>query len=164
METVFRVAIIYLFLMFALRIMGKREFGQLSPLELVTLLLIPELVSQALLREDFSITNAIIAMTTLFTMVFLTSLVMQRSKKAERAIAGEPTVLVYHGKLVPEHLHKERVTESELFSEMHKSGLDRLEQVRWAILESDGKIAIIPEDSGDQARGPQIINEEKALV
>lgn len=164
METVLRVAIIYLFLMAALRIMGKREFGQLSPLELVTLLLIPELVSQALLREDFSMTNAIIALTTLFTMVFLTSLVMQKSKKAERAVAGEPTVLVYHGQMVPEHMHKERVTEGEIFGEMHKSGLDRLEQVRWAILESDGKIAIIPEDAGNQARVSKIIKEEKALM
>lgn len=164
METVLRVAIIYLFLMIALRIMGKREFGQLSPLELVSLLLIPEIVSQALLREDFSMTNAIIAITTLFTMVFLTSLVIQVSKKAEQAIAGTPTVLVYHGQLVHDRMHKERVTEGEIFSEMHKSGLDRLEQVRWAVLESDGKIAIIPEDSGDQASVTKTVKEELAAL
>ena len=164
METVLRVALIYLFLVFALRIMGKREFGQMSPLELVALLLIPEIVSQALLREDFSMTNAIIAVTTLFTMVFLTSLVIQVSKTAERAITGTPTVLVYHGQLVPDHMHKERVTEDEIFGEMHKSGLDRLEQVRWAILESDGKIAIIPEALEDQVRVPTITKEERVVA
>lgn len=164
METVFRVTIIYFFLMIALRIMGKREFGQMSPLELVALLLIPEIVSQALLREDFSMTNAIIAVTTLLTMVFLTSLVIQVSKRAEKAIAGAPTVLVYHGQLVADHMHKERVTEGEIFGEMHKSGLDRLEQVRWAVLEGDGKIAIIPETPENQARAPGITQEEAAVM
>ena len=61
METVIRVAIVYVFLMAALRFLGKREFGQLSPFDLVVLLMIPELVSQALVREDFSLTNAIVA-------------------------------------------------------------------------------------------------------
>ena len=150
METVIRVAIIYLIIVIGLRVLGKREFSQLSPLELVSLMLIPEIVSQALVGEDFSITNAMIGLMTLFILVFLTSLLMQRFEKVEAAIADTPSVLVRHGKFIEDTLNKERVTPDEVFAEMHISGLERLEQVKWAILESDGKISIVPENLEEQ--------------
>jgi uncharacterized membrane protein YcaP (DUF421 family) len=152
METVIRVIVIYVFILVGLRLLGKREFSQLSPLELITLLLVPELVSQALIREDFSLINAIIAVSTLFTLVFFTSLVLHMSAKAEKIISGVPTVLVSHGKLIDDNLNRERVSPDELFGEMHKAGLHRLDQVKWAILESDGTIALISE--GDRMHNP----------
>jgi|SRR5690606_6913354 uncharacterized membrane protein YcaP (DUF421 family) len=151
METVVRVSIIYLFLLVGLRIMGKREFSQLSPLELVTLLLIPELVAQALIRDDYSLTNAIVAVTTLFGLVFLTSLILHLSKTVEKVISGVPTVLVANGELLESNLNKERVSPDEIFSEMHKVGLYELRQVRWAILETDGHIALIPVESSSES-------------
>lgn len=147
METVIRVTVIYAFILFGLRVLGKREFGQLSPLELVTLLLIPELVAQALVREDFSLTNAIVAISTLFVLVFLTSQVVHLSQRSGKVLHGTPAVLVYRGQLMEDNLNKERVTPDEVFGEMHKVGLYRLDQIRWALLETDGKIAIIPEDA-----------------
>jgi uncharacterized membrane protein YcaP (DUF421 family) len=144
MQTVIKVALIYIFILIGMRIMGKREFGQLAPMELVSLLLIPELVSQAVIGEDFSMTNAIIALTTLFAIVFLSSSLAHLSKKAEDVIEGVPTVLVHEGKLLTENMNKERVTPEEIFAEMHKTGLVRLEEVEWAILAEDGKIAIVP--------------------
>ena len=71
METVIRVGVIYIFLLVLLRVMGKRELGQLAPMELVLLILIPELVAQGIVGEDFSLTNAVIAVTTLTSLVFL---------------------------------------------------------------------------------------------
>ena len=144
METVLRVAAIYLFVLVALRVLGKREFGQLSPLELVSLLMIPEIVSQALTGDDYSLTNAFVGVATLFVLVFATSLLMHRFKKAEVAVAGEPTVLVHRGELFERALNVTRVTPDEVFSEMHKSGLQSLDEVEWAILETDGSIAIVP--------------------
>jgi|SRR5690606_15546522 len=144
MQTVLRVTMIYFFLFIGLRIMGKREFGQLSPSELISLLLIPELVSQSVLQEDFSLINAIIAVTTLLSLVFLTSLISHLKPKVQKFISGEPSILVAHGTLIEKSLNKERVSPEEIFSEMHKAGLYRLDQVRWAILESDGRIALIP--------------------
>lgn len=144
METVVRVVIIYLMILFGLRVLGKREFGQLSPLELVTLLLIPELVAQALVREDFSMTNAIIALTTLFSLVFVTSVLGSRFRRFQGVIEGSPSVLAYHGKLVQENLMEERVSPEEIYTELRKAGLEDLSQVRWAILETDGKISIVP--------------------
>jgi uncharacterized membrane protein YcaP (DUF421 family) len=149
METVVRVLVLYLFIIVGLRIMGKREFSEMSPLELVTLLLIPDILSQALVREDFSMTNGIIAIATLFTLTFLTSLLMHRSKRAESLVSGKPIVLIENGRLLDEPMNKERVSVEEIFSQMHQSGLYKLEQVRWAILETDGRIALIPaEDTG----------------
>src|SRR5688500_15078650 len=122
METVIRVAFIYVFILVGMRVLGKREFGQLAPMEFVSLLMIPELVSQALVRDDFSMTNALIAVTTLFVMVFLSSVVVHLSKKAEEVIDGIPSILVYNGQLLPENMNKERVTPDEIFAEMHKAG------------------------------------------
>lgn len=146
MDTVLRVAAVYLFVLVGLRLLGKREFGQLSPLEMVTLLMIPEVVSQALTGNDYSLTNAFIGVSTLLVLVFATSVLMHRFKKAEVAVAGEPTVLVHRGELLERALNLQRVTPDEVFSEMHKSGLQKLEDVEWAILESDGSIAIVPVD------------------
>lgn len=152
METVLRIFLIYLFLLIALRFIGKREFGQLSPMELVTLLIIPEIVSQALTRDDFSLTNSVIGVTTLLVLVYATSLLSQKSERMDELISGQPTVLINRGEFIPANLARERVTPDEVFSEMHKAGMYELEQVKWAILEADGKIAFIPEDKGDQPK------------
>ncbi len=146
METVIRVFLLYVFIIVSLRIMGKREFSQMSPLELVTLLLIPDILSQSLVREDYSLTNGVIAIATLFTLTFLTSLIAHRSKLAETAVGGKPVILVHNGKLLEDTMNKERVTPDEIFAQLHETGLYSLEQVRWAILETDGRIAIVPEE------------------
>ena len=159
METVTRVIFIYIFIMLGLRVLGKREFGQLSPLELVTLLLIPEIVAQGLVREDFSLTNAIVGISTLFVLVFITSLVMQHSKKAEEVITGNPTLLVYDGKYIAENMNRERITPDEIYTELHKVGLFKLSQVRWVILESDGKLAVIPKE-GEAPAGTQPVQDD----
>jgi uncharacterized membrane protein YcaP (DUF421 family) len=148
-ETVIRVALIYIIIIALIRIIGKRELGQFSPLELVTLLLAPELVSQGIIGDDFSLTNAVIAVATLFGLVFLFSLGRYLSQTFESFVTGTPRILVSHGQLIEDNLNRERVDPQELFGEMHKSGLYRLDQVKWAILETDGKIAFVPEDESD---------------
>ncbi len=147
METVARVAFTYVFLAIAFRVIGKRELSSLSPFELVTLMLIPEIVSQALVREA-SLANALAGVSTLFVLVFLTSVVTHLSPKASKVVDGSPTVLVAKGRILEEACNRERIQPEEIFSEMHKSGLARLSQVRWAILEADGDLTIIPEQEG----------------
>lgn len=146
METVLRVAVIYVFVLVGLRVLGKREFGQLSPLELITLLMIPEIVSQAAIGEDYSLTNALVGVATLLVLVFVTSLLVHRFDWAETAVAGSPTVLVHRGRLIERALNEMRVTPAEVYSEMHRCGLLTLQQVEWAILEADGTIAVVPTD------------------
>ena len=153
METVIRVVIIYIFLVVGLRVVGKREFSQMSPLELVTLLIIPEMVSQALTRNDYSLTNAIIGTASLIVLVYLSSLLQQNFKQIDKAVNGLPTVVVRHGKYVSRHMNQERITPEEICTAMHQSGLEHLAQVRWAILEPNGKISIIPEEQGANTQG-----------
>jgi uncharacterized membrane protein YcaP (DUF421 family) len=146
METVFRVIIVYLVILVGLRIVGKREFGQLSAAELVTLLIIPEMVSQSLSREDSSLTNAIIATLTLLSLVFITSTILHQNDKLEAVVSGKPIVIVTHGKLLEDNMNRERVSPEEIMTALHMSGLERMDEVKWGILEADGKIAIIAED------------------
>ncbi len=154
METVLRVALVYVLVLAGLRVLGKREFAQLTPSELVSLLMIPEIVSQALTREDYSLTNAVIGVCTLLFLVFLTSALAHRFKRFEDAIFGEPTVLVHRGRLLEDALNKTRISPEEVLSEVRKAGFERLSQVRWAILEPDGKISVVPSDAaGTESAG-----------
>ncbi|MCE7986161.1 MAG: DUF421 domain-containing protein [Caldilinea sp. CFX5] len=159
METVIRVIVIYLFVLIGLRVVGKREFSQLSPMELVTLLLIPELVSQSLVREDFSLTNAIIAVCTLLSLVFLNSLLLQKSERMADIVEGKPALLVQHGKFIADNMNKERISPEELFAEMHQVGLYQLSQIKWAVLESDGRISFVPEE-GQQGNPIRSVEKE----
>ena len=148
MDTVFRIALIYLFVLIGLRILGKREFGQLSPLELVSLLMIPEIVSQALVGNDYSLTTGLTGVATLLVLVFITSLLVQRFERVERLVAGEPTLLVHKGRFIADAMNRMRVTPDEVLTELHKAGLSDLAQVQWAILETDGSIALVPTPQG----------------
>lgn len=154
MDTVFRIALIYLFVLVGLRILGKREFGQLSPLELVSLLMIPELVSQALVGNDYSLTTGLTGVATLLVLVFITSLLVQRFERVEQLVAGQPTLLVHEGAFIAEAMNRMRVTPDEIFTELHKAGLTELAAVKWAILEPDGSIAIVPTDAAKAHHSP----------
>jgi uncharacterized membrane protein YcaP (DUF421 family) len=147
MITVLRVVIMYLTMLVGLRLLGKREFGQLSPFELVALLLIPELSSQAIVGQDYSLTGAIVSIATLLALMYLVSVAAHFSNTFSKVVGGEPIIVVYNGKLVEDAINLERVEVEEIYTEMHKVGLERLEQVKWAILENDGSIAIIPNES-----------------
>ncbi|GAC1653560.1 MAG: hypothetical protein NVS4B3_16760 [Gemmatimonadaceae bacterium] len=148
METVVRVVFVYAFVWACFRVLGKRELTQMSPLELVTLLFIPQLFSRALTRQDYSLTNAVIGASTLFALVFCTSAASYCSKRFRRIVEAGPTVLVRQGSLIPEHLDRERIAPDDIFAAMHKAGLERLDQVAWAILEGDGKISLVPAPPG----------------
>jgi uncharacterized membrane protein YcaP (DUF421 family) len=144
MDIVLRIGLIYVAIMIGLRVMGKRDLGKLSPFDLVTLMMIPEIVSQALVGEDFSVTAAMIGLATLFVLVFFTSAISHRYVLVRKAVEGSPTVLVCQGAFLVRQMDRERVQPEELFAEMHKAGLEELRQVKWAILETDGTISIIP--------------------
>jgi uncharacterized membrane protein YcaP (DUF421 family) len=120
----------------------------MAPLELVMLLLIPQFFSRALTRQDYSMTNSVVAATTLFSLVLLTSMATFKFAGFRHFMESDPTVLVRRGRLLPRGLGHERIAPDEIFLAMHKVGIERIEEVAWAILEADGKIAIIRADSG----------------
>lgn len=144
METVLRVLIIYAFVTLGLRYLGKRELSELSPHELIMLMLVPELATQGLNRNDLSITNSLIGISTLLSLVFLTSLLSYRSKKIRSWLEGDPVILFAKGEFRREVMDRERVSSDEILGEARCRGLESLEEVKWAILEPDGQIVCIP--------------------
>lgn len=142
-DSIWRVTFVYVFLMVAFRLTGKREVGQMSPLELVTLMMIPEIFSSALNKSDVSITLATVGVATLFLAVFLTGMLKFGSKTAEDVLEGKPAVLVHNGKYIETNMRHERITPDEIHAEMRIAGVNKLEEVKWAILENEGKISII---------------------
>jgi uncharacterized membrane protein YcaP (DUF421 family) len=144
MDTVLRVTLIYIFLMVAMRVVGKRELGRLSAFDLVVLLLIPEMLTDSLAYGDESLTNAFVGVATLLVLVYISSTLTYRFRSAERIMDGEPAVLVHEGSFVRPNMERERITPGEILMAVHEAGLERIAQVRWAILGVDGKISVVP--------------------
>lgn len=143
LDVVLRIALAYLFLMVVFRLIGKRELSELTPFELVTLMLIPETLSNALARSA-SLTHGLTSASTLFLLVIATSVLAHRFRAVEKVVESEPTYLVRDGVLCVQELNRERITPEELFSEMHQNGYASLAQIQHALLESGGHIAFIP--------------------
>lgn len=146
-SVVLKVVVVYLFLMLAFRLVGKRELGMLSPFELVTVILIPEMASEALMGTG-SLTTALVGISMLFLLVLLVSALTHRYAAVASIVQATPTVLVANGQLCEEALNRERISPDEIYGEMHKRGFEELDQIRWAILESDGEIALVPNTQG----------------
>jgi uncharacterized membrane protein YcaP (DUF421 family) len=149
METILRVIVVYVFVTAGLRIIGKRTFGQLSSADLVVLMLIPEFFQQAISREDFSMTNALVAVSTLLLLTVITDTLSYRFARLGRVINGKPVTVVKHSKLDTDRMDAERLSAEEILDAMHRVGLERLEQVKWAVLYPDGTVAVIPWDRND---------------
>src|SRR5690606_6958714 len=140
---------------------GKREVVQLAPCDLLTPLPTPDLATPALPREDSSMTNAIIALCTLFTLVFLTSVITHLSRRSHAIIEGTPAVLVHDGRFIEQNMNQQRVPPEEVYAELRKAGLERLEEALWVILETDGRISVVPKR--DQGMAPaEAPGEERA--
>ena len=142
-QVIVRVSTIYLFLLVVLRVAGKREIGQLGPLELLTMLLISETVSPALTAEDDSVTTAMIASGTLVVLTVLIAAGTYASSKLERLIEGEPRVVFENRELKADVMRGERITRSELDSALRKQGLRSLDQVEKATVEPNGELSFI---------------------
>ena len=145
MESVIRPTLVYLFLLLLLRLTGKRTLAQITSFDFVLLLIISEATQQALIGEDNSMINAAIVVSTLIGINILMSLLKQRSKWFDRLLDDIPLVVVANGKPLKERMDKSRIDEDDVLDAAREShGLERMDQIRHAILERDGQISIIP--------------------
>lgn len=144
MESVLRGVAVYFFVYLVLRASGKRSLSQITTFDFVLLLIISETTQQALLGDDFSLTNAFIIIVTLVGIDIALSLLKQRSPRAEQVLEGQPLLLVADGKLLQERLDNERIDEQDILSAARLQGLERMDQVKYAVLERSGGISIIP--------------------
>lgn len=144
-EPIVRVAIIYAALHVALRLTGKRQMGQITPMDLLTILLVAEAVSPALTGGDDSVSTGLIAAGTLFAITAFLSVLTYRSRFLERWMEGKPAVLYANGKLDRRVMAMERITEQEIETSLRKNGHASLDDVRIAVVEPSGEISFVPQ-------------------
>jgi len=142
-EKVARAVIVYLFLLIAFRLAGKRQLGQLTPFDLVVVLIISNVLQNAMIGNDNSLGGGLLgAMVILLLNAFVAWLTF-RYKWVDRIFEHNPTVLVRHGRILRENLRRERVTLGELRMALRMSGVTSLEDVRYAILEETGEVSVV---------------------
>jgi uncharacterized membrane protein YcaP (DUF421 family) len=139
--TLIRVGVVYAVLLLFLRLSGKRVLGQMTPVDLLTLLLLSNVVQNAMIGPDNSLLGGLLGAALL---LFLDRLISRSPWR--RGMLGEPTLLVHEGKPIPEHLAWEGVDLEELMAALREHGLMNLEDVLAAVLEVDGTISVIPKD------------------
>jgi uncharacterized membrane protein YcaP (DUF421 family) len=144
-DTVIRALCTYFFLLVVFRIAGRRTLGEMSAFELVILLIISETTQQALLDSDPSMTNAGLAILTLITAALAMSLLKQRWPGIQTLAEGRPIILIENGELKAEALKEARIgTDEIMVAARSNQGLERMSQIKYAVLETGGGISIIP--------------------
>ena len=145
MDSVLRAGAVYLFLLLLFRLAGKRTLAEVTTFDFVLLLIISEATQQAMVDGDNSMTNAFLLIATLIGMNILMSELKQRFKPVDRLLDGLPLLIVEHGKPLHDRMAKERVDVDDVLDAAREShGLERLDQIKYAVLERNGRISIIP--------------------
>jgi uncharacterized membrane protein YcaP (DUF421 family) len=139
-----RTVIVYGALLIGLRVAGKRELGQMTPFDLVVILLIANAVQNAMVGPDTSVTGGLIAAAALISVNYLVAQARERIPVLRRAVEGAPTLLIYNGQFVKEHVRKEGLDEDEVMMAIREHGVQELSGVKMAVLETDGSISIVP--------------------
>jgi uncharacterized membrane protein YcaP (DUF421 family) len=149
MDAVIRAVLIYFFVWLMFRIAGKRTLAEATTFDFVLLLIISEATQQGLLGQDFSVTNACLVITTLVGLDIAMSLLKRWSPRLERMMDGQPLILVDDGRVLTERMHRARVDENDILEAARRlRGLERLDQIRFAVLEQSGGITIVPKSGG----------------
>lgn len=143
-EKVLRSLVVYFFILLAFRFMGKRQVGQLTPFDLVLLLIISNVVQNAVIGKDDSLGGGLLGAVTILIANYLVVVFTYRFKPLRRLMGGEPTLLVHNGKVFHDRMAKEHITMEDLEGAMRKSGIVSVERVRYAVLEENGQISVIP--------------------
>ncbi|HET7904487.1 MAG TPA: YetF domain-containing protein [Candidatus Eisenbacteria bacterium] len=141
-----RCLVVYLTLLVGLRLMGKRQVGQLTPFDLLLLLLLSNAVQNAMVGPDTSLVGGLVAAATLFGANAVVAGVARRSGGATRMLEGTPTILMRHGDVIEESLRREGISREDLLRSLREHGIDDPSLVRLAILEVDGTISVLRAD------------------
>jgi len=151
LEKMLRPVIVYAFLVFGLRLAGKRELAQLNPFDLVVLLTLSNTVQNAIIGNDNSVTGGIIGAATLLVINYFVVRLLYGHQKIEKIVEGDEDVLIENGQINTEHLKQEIITLAELEMAAHKQGFESLAQIQRAVLESGGTISFIGKEPRAEA-------------
>ena len=150
MDIVIRSAVVFIFVMLVMRLIGKRELSSLEPFDFLILVVIADFVQQGVTQQDYSVTGAVLAVGTFALLIVATSWISWRFPRARPILEGNPVVLVEDGKPIDDNLRRERITIEEIAAQARLQQIDSIKKIRWAILETSGGISFITKP-GSQA-------------
>src|SRR2546423_14133973 len=147
MDIAIRAVVLYAFLVFLMRVIGRRELSSLSGLDLILLIILGDAIQQGLTQDDYSVTGAVIVVSVFAALQVSISYISFRSRRLRPILQGEPIVLVQDGSLIETNLRRERLTAGEIAEAARQEQIASLQDVQWAVLETSGKISFIPKSS-----------------
>ncbi len=150
LETVGRTAVVYVVILIGLRILGKRHVAQLSLIDLVLILLISNAVQNAMVGPDTSLIGGIIAAITLLILSYLFTWILYRFRPAEKFFEPNPLLLIHNGKIIQKNLDAEKISREELERAVREHGIEKIEDVRIAVIEADGTVSVVQETPGEK--------------
>jgi uncharacterized membrane protein YcaP (DUF421 family) len=147
MESVIRAGAVYFIMLVIFRLAGNRSIAQLTAFDFVLLLIVSEAIQQAMITTDSSLTNAFLLVLTLVGLDIMMSLWKQRSPRIEKILDGVPVLIMENGKLHNDRMQRERVDEGDILaSARERHGVERLDQIKHAVVEATGGISVIPRE------------------
>jgi uncharacterized membrane protein YcaP (DUF421 family) len=144
MDLVFRAIALFCFVYLLTRIIGRRELSSLEPFDLILLIVIGDAIQQGLTQDDYSVTGALIVVGTFGILQVFVSFLSYRFPRLRPALDGEPIVVVQDGKAIERNLKRERLTVEEVMVAARQQQLASVDEIAWAVLETSGKLSIIP--------------------
>jgi uncharacterized membrane protein YcaP (DUF421 family) len=147
MDIAIRAIVLYVFVFLLMRLVGRRELSSLQPFDLVLLIIIGDALQQGLTQSDYSVTGAMIAVGTFALLQVATSYLNFRIPWFRPVLEGHPIVVVQDGKIIDANLRRERIAVEELAEAMRLQQIGSIEDVAWAVVETDGQISFIPKKS-----------------
>jgi uncharacterized membrane protein YcaP (DUF421 family) len=148
MDVILRAVIIYVLMFGFTRALGRRELSTLQPFDLILLIVIGDLIQSGVTQNDLSVTGVIMVLCTIGTLEVLTSYLGFRFRRIRPVLQGEPIVLVENGKLIERNMRRERLTLDDLAEKARLSEIAAIEDIKWAVLETNGDISFIKQPGG----------------
>lgn len=152
----FRTAILYLLLIVGLRLTGKRQIGELEPIELVLTMLLSDLASVPMQDFGIPLVNGVIPIVTLLAMSMLLSCVSLRNVRFRTLICGKPAIIIRNGRLQQDAMRHNRLTLDELFEELRTQGVTDISDVKYAVLEIGGQLSVLLRTAAQPATPEQM--------
>jgi uncharacterized membrane protein YcaP (DUF421 family) len=143
MDIVIRATVAFLIILLLTRIVGRRELNTLEPFDLILLVTIGDLVQQGVTQNDFSVTGLALAVGTIAVLTVLFSYLPWRFQVLRPVLEGEPAILIEDGNVIDRNLRRHRLTQEEIAAEARFQQIDSFDRIRWAVLETSGKISFI---------------------
>ena len=144
MDLAIRAVALFSFVYLLTRIIGRRELSSMEPFDLILLIVIGDAIQQGLTQDDYSVTGALIVIGTFAVLQILISYLSYRFPRLRPALDGEPMVVVQDGKAIEKNMKRERITVDEVIVEARLQQVASIDQIAWAVLETSGKISVIP--------------------